>query len=140
MEEKIKKIKGEFYCYRNGVVADTLRKAGFPQKIIFGVEIPRLSAIAREYGPDPELAAALWADSEVRESRLLAAWLFDPATISETDALRIASEARTREEADMLAFRLFKRMHNPGKLLRDMEARDECSLCAKALAPHLEQI
>lgn len=138
MEEKIKKIKGEFYCYRNGVVADTLRKAGFPQKIIFGVEIPRLSAIAREYGPDPALAAALWADAEVRESRLLAAYLFDPAALSPEDALRLASETRTREEADMLAFRIFKRMANPRNLLSEMKDREDCALCAQALAPHLE--
>lgn len=142
----MKEIKHLFFTYRNGAVADTLRRYGIPHKIIFGLDVPRLAEIARGLTPSMELAEKLWADSEVRESRLLAAYLFPPAETDMNLALRLASEVRTREEADMLAFRLFKRLPCAALLLdrltalsadTDTSARDAYALAAAALRPHL---
>ncbi len=111
----IKEIKKEFFALRNGMLADTLRKAGMPYGIIFGLNVPQISAIAKAALNDPEtdrdtLARQLWEDSNVRESRLLACYMFDPATLSEDAAISLATEALTREEADMLAFRLLRNL------------------------------
>jgi hypothetical protein len=113
MDEKLKFVKGEFYRFRNGIVADTLRKAGMPYSVIFGVDVPRLAEIAKPLGKDEPLADLLWADKTVRESRLLATYLYDPATITEEKALQLACDVNTQEEADMLVFRLLKRMPHP---------------------------
>lgn len=103
-------IKHEFMTYRNGIVADTLRKTGYPQDVIFGLNLPQLTAIAHRLkenhtaGELAETAQALWTDRNVRESRLLAAYLLDPnLPLSETEA--ICADVRTPEEADILAFR-----------------------------------
>lgn len=102
-------IKQEFMVYRNGIVADTLRKAGYPQGVIFGLNLPQLTMIARRLkehsaGELADTARELWADKNVRESRLLAAYLLDPdMSLSETAA--ICADVRTPEEADLLAFR-----------------------------------
>lgn len=109
---KLRAIKQLFYTYRNGIVADTLRRAGHPCGVIFGLNVPQLSEIARSQEPDAELAAALWADTNVRESRLLATYLLPTAAYpADVDAaVALALQVRTREEADMLAFRVLKHL------------------------------
>ena len=39
-------VKRAFFAMRNGVIADTLRRAGSPFKIIFGLNLPQISEIA----------------------------------------------------------------------------------------------
>ena len=71
MEEK--EIRKRLYAFRNGIAADAMRRAGYPHKVILGVEIPRIAAIARLCGgTDDSLAEALWADPDMREARILA--------------------------------------------------------------------
>lgn len=106
----MKLIKHEFMAYRNGIVADALRKAGQPYSIIFGLQLPQLSQIAAGLDHTMELGRALWADRNVRESRLLAAWVFPTDQLEEEEAFAMATDARTREEADILAFRLLRRL------------------------------
>ena len=84
---QIKDIKHQFLAYRNGIIADTLRKAGYPHPIIFGLQIPQLGEIAQmvlsDHNTDRNaLAHQLWADKTVRESPLLACWLFDPTNLT----------------------------------------------------------
>lgn len=96
-------------AFRNGIIADTLRKAGYPYNVIFGLNLPQLSQIAKSFYANHELAAALWQDKNVRESRLLATYLF-PTDITEDEAKQLIDDLQTNEEADMLAFRLLKKL------------------------------
>lgn len=131
--------------YRNGIVADTLRQAGMAYPIIFGLQLPQLSEIARslkaERGEEEcvRLADELWADRNVRESRLLACWLF-PLGITEEKALQLAESVQTREEADILAFRLLRRLLY-AESLRDRLRSHPDSLvayCGEALQRNLD--
>lgn len=142
----MKKIKKLFYTYRNGAVADTLRRYGIPHKIIFGLQVPQLAEIARSLTFDTmaekaDVADQLWADREVRESRLLATYLFQPENTGIEKAYQLASDIRTQEEADMLSFRLFKRMPDAKNLLERLETEkhsDAITACASSLRRHLE--
>lgn len=106
----LKDIKHQFFARRNGIVADALRKGGEDYKTIFGLQVPDLAAISRTLTQNTALADALWADTEVRESRLLACYIFPPEEVDFEKATRLAREIRNREEADMLGFRLMKRL------------------------------
>lgn len=131
-------IKKSFFTFRNGIVADTLRKAGMPYKVIFGLQIPQIAGIARSLSPSMELAEQLWNDREVRESRILASYLFPVEEINLDKALNLARDVRTQEEADMLAFRLFKRLPFADSLLSAMENNPEIPQSSKtALRNHL---
>lgn len=134
---EISEIKKDFFCYRNGIVADALRKAGDPHTMIFGLDVPTLSAIARKTGYDYRLAELLWDDREVRESRLLAAWLFKPEYVNSDKAVALARDCRTREEADMLCFRLFKRSPQALEILQSLQADAGCRWAAESLERHL---
>ncbi len=114
-------IKKDFFVFRNGIVADTLRKAGMPHKVIFGLQIPQIAAIAKDLTPSSELAEALWNDSEVRESRILATYLFPVDEMSLEKAFWLLGSVRTPEESDMLAFRLLKRLPFASEILKEAE-------------------
>lgn len=115
-EAQIQEIKKSFFAFRNGVVADVLRRAGMPYKVIFGLQIPQLAEIARGLTPSMALADRLWEDSEVRESRILACYLYPVEMVTEEKARNLLGSVRTPEERDMLNFRLIR--HLPYNLSR----------------------
>ena len=58
----------------NGVLSAQMRQAKMPYKLVFGVELPRLQAIAAEFACNRELAQALW-NENIRECKILATLL-----------------------------------------------------------------
>ena len=135
----IQEIKHLFFAYRNGVVADVLRRSGMPYKMIFGVDVPSITEIARRIGYDNELAEKLWSETDVRESRILATYLFDPACVSIDKARRLVSEVRTREEADMLVFRLIRKLDYANSLIDELKDKEEFARAAEALERDMTQ-
>ncbi|MBD5356000.1 MAG: hypothetical protein HDR88_03205 [Bacteroides sp.] len=141
--EPIKKIKHLFMAYRNGIVADTLRKAGINYSIIFGLQLPQLSMIAREFEPDMNLAMQLWNDKNIRESRLLACYLFPAEELTEQQCIDLAESLQTKEEADILCFRLLRRLPFADKLADRLIMESASPLfayCGEALIRNLEAI
>lgn len=101
-------IKRRMFALRNGVIADTLRRAGDPHSIIFGLTIIQIKELAEISGTDNALADLLWANHTTRESRLLAPFLYDKSSISLDKALTLAKEVKSTEEADILCQRLLR--------------------------------
>lgn len=134
--ETVKEIKHQFMVFRNGIVADTLRQAGMPYNIIFGLQLPQLSQIARSLTPSLQLAEELWADRKVRESRLLACYLFPKEEVTEELALRLAADTQTTEEADILCFRLLRYLPFAESLVEKIGN----NYCAIALRRNLDAI
>lgn len=126
-------IRREFFALRNGLIAETLRKGGMEQKYIFGLQLPQIKGIASEIcdavkeNDTKQLARELWEDRECRESRLLAIHLMKPGETSSDEAIALACDIRTREEADILAFRLIRYL--PGaKEIADTLCNSELTL------------
>lgn len=106
---------------RNGVVAKAFQDAGAPYKRIFGLQIPQIGAIAREAGYDFALGRELLLETDCREARLLAYYLFDPVKVTEAEAIGMAQDVKTREEADILAWRLLRRLPYAASLTSKIE-------------------
>lgn len=104
-------IKRKFFAMRNGIIADTIRKAGLEYKMVFGLNIPQIKDIAATLPHTPELAEEMWADRRTRESLLLAPMLYPIGEMDLATALRWASEAPTTEVADILCHSLLR--HHP---------------------------
>lgn len=99
-------VRKEFFTFRNGLLADMLRKqCALPYRVIFGLNLPQLGEIAGRVGKDESLAAALWADTDCREARLLAPMISVPSEA----ALTMLDEVLTVEEADVACHRLLRR-------------------------------
>lgn len=137
MKETIKEIKQRFFAFRNGIIADAVRKQT-GREVVFGLQVPQLAEMARSLTPSVELAETLWADRKVRESRLLATYLFPLGEVTREKALALAADVETVEEADMLAFRLLKRLPFAPDLLEEMIQSDSIpDYMKKTFANHL---
>lgn len=127
-------------AFRNGIVADTLRNAGMPYKIIFGLQLPQLKEISGTLNQDIDLAMELWNDANVRESRLLACYLFPKDKIDEKIASDLAESVQTAEEADILCFRLLRYLpFAPALANRLIDSKESLiQYCGKALLRNLD--
>ncbi len=74
INELIKEIKMQLRLSMNGVASKSMREKGLAYKLNFGVELPRLKEIARQYDQNHDLAQTLWKEN-VRESKILAGML-----------------------------------------------------------------
>lgn len=100
------KIKQRFFTFRNGLLADMLRRQRVsPHRTIFGLNVIQLREIAAEIGRNHDLARELWADSSVRESRLLAPMVAEP----DAETLGWLDQVQSVEEADLLCHSLLRR-------------------------------
>lgn len=117
----LQQVKRRFFAMRNGVIADTLRKAGSPYRIIFGLNFPQLRDIADEFTSAPDLQQlidALWENRSTRESRLLAVMLIPHDAKPETIET-IIDETDEPELADIVAKRLLASAQNSDSRLID---------------------
>jgi 3-methyladenine DNA glycosylase AlkD len=73
-----------------------------------GVTVTELRRLARDLGPDHELAAALWA-SGVHEARLLASLVDEPATVSEAQMEAWVADLDSWDVCDGVCGNLFDR-------------------------------
>lgn len=117
---ELQQVKREMFALRNGVIADTLRKAGSPYKIIFGLNIPQIKEIAQHLGKRNNLASTLWQNNSTRESMLLAPMLYNVEDFTREMANQWIDEAPTTECIDVLCHSLLR--HTPyaldlGKIL-----------------------
>lgn len=122
--EKIQEIKKTFFAYRNGIVADSLRKAGDRHAMIFGLNIPQIVGIANSIGQDAHLARQLWNNSNSRESRLLAPMLFPSGEMSYDEACLWIEGVENVEIADNLCHKLLKKTPCAEKLFQKYAMSD----------------
>lgn len=118
-------LHARFRALMNGVLSRSLRAKGLSYRVAFGVEQPRLQALAEEVrsevcakaeaeGRNPadalyDLAAALWKE-DIRESRLLAPLLMPPSRFSQELAEVWIEQIRYGEEATSCCAHLFSQL------------------------------
>jgi len=91
----------------NGVVSQSMRDKGLSYKLNWGIELPALKDMAKDYGKDFHLAMELWKE-DIRECRILATMIM-PA--EEMDACLTdiwVSDVRNQEMAGIAALNLFQ--------------------------------
>lgn len=109
IHEIIKDIKRDLRLSMNGIISAHQRKQGLNYKINFGVEIPRLKELASNYQKDKMLAEALWKEN-IRESKLLAIFLYPTEKFTAETAERWIGECPFTEIADHLCRNLLTSM------------------------------
>lgn len=126
-ETVLAEIKKEFYAFRNGIVADALRKQGSPYKFIFGLNMPQLAEIAGRCGKSADTAMLLLNNSATRESQLLAAMVYPAEELTPELAMKWIDACAGQEAVDVMCL----------KLLRDKSLSDEVVLLGKNSANDL---
>ena len=118
--DKTQEIKKDFYRFRNGIVADALKKIYPTGKLIYGLTVPQFMEIARKYPKDLNTGLKLWQDKKVRESRLLALYLIPPVELSKEVAKDMLFDVDSTEEAEFLAFRILRFLPMAKELLKEL--------------------
>lgn len=105
--EKLKAIKQSFRLMMNGVAARSMRDKGLDYKINWGVSLPDLQAMAREYEQDYELAIELWKE-DIRECKILATLLMPPAQMPREVVDIWMEHTHSQEMVEIAAFHLYQ--------------------------------
>lgn len=140
-EQIIRDIKKELRAAMNGILSRQMREAGMPYKLVFGVELPRLMDIAREFPQDRQLAQQLW-NENIRESKILALMLMPREEFSAELAEVWADEIPAAEIAQYMVMYLMQ--HAPWAaevafewIATDSPMRQLCGfLCLARLLQH----
>ena len=110
-----REIRKEFFAFRNGIVADRLRKARDPHAVIMGCLLADVVDITNRMrglvGDDERLAAlaqSLWNDTASRECRLAAPMLYPAAMMTQDLALQWCQSVENVEVADNLCHKLLR--------------------------------
>lgn len=130
MKELLNGIHRRFRLAMNGVVAASMREKGADYKVIFGVSVAQLKAIASRYSPDKELAEALWSEN-IRESRLLATYLFPRGEMDRATAFRWIGSADVPELGDILCMNVLQYLPFAPELATSCAA--EADFCRKRI-------
>ena len=132
VQENIREIRKEFFAFRNGIVADKLRKAGDPHGMIMGCLLVDVSAIAgrvRETIDNEELLASLatelWNDINSRECRLAAPMLYPARLMTPEMALQWSESVESVEIADNLCHKLLRHIEGSTVLFRQLISQDK---------------
>lgn len=106
--EIAKQIRQDFFVYRNGLLADTLKNAGDKHKLIFGLTLSQITDIAKRFESNEHVACELWNSTETRECRLIAPMLFPIDQFNKEIAIKWISEVENTEIADNLCHKLLR--------------------------------
>ena len=101
-------IKQDLHANMNGVASAAMRHTA-DYRVNWGVELPRLQALAAEFGKNHELAQALWKES-VRECKILAAMIQPVETFDEELADVWMESIHTAEIAQIVSLYLFQHL------------------------------
>jgi len=108
-EETLREIKKELRGNMNGVASTLMRQRGVNYHVNFGIELPRLQEIARQFAPDHKVAQQLWHEN-VRESKILATMLMPTANYDPEICDIWAEQIPNAEIAQMAVMNLFSRL------------------------------
>ena len=124
-----REIRKEFFAFRNGIIADKLRKAGDPHPVIMGcllVDVQGIAARVRENLGDVEqlaaIASELWSDTNSRECRLAAPMLYPAGLMPLEQAQQWSESVETVEVADNLCHKLLRHLPDADALFRQLIA------------------
>lgn len=95
-------LLGELRREMNGAVVDSMREKGIEYALSYGVSIPTVRALARQYAPDDELARLLY-QQQVRELQLAALTIATPESVTREELAFWATGVTTVEMAENVA-------------------------------------
>ena len=131
-QEILRGIRKEFFAFRNGIIADKLRKAGDPHHMIMGcllVDIIGIVSRVREAISDiaqmEAIASELWSDTNSRECRLAAPMLYPAESMTPDLALQWCESVETTEVADNLCHKLLRHLDFADALFRQLITQDQ---------------
>ncbi len=120
IEEIIRNTRKAFFAYRNGIIAETLRRGGDPHKSIMGCQLTDVVAIAKQLEGNAQLAEAFWNERNSRECRMIAPMLYPTAAFGHDKALAWCLDVEDCEIADILCHKLLRQLNYAQALVKQL--------------------
>lgn len=121
--DTLKEIKKRFRLVMNGPASQSMREKGVNYHLNWGVPLPVLRQMAKEYTPDTELAQELWKE-DIRECKILATLLMPTDAMDKPLAQLWAEQTDVQEIAELAAFNLYSRLPFALELAKEWIATD----------------
>ncbi len=106
LDKKVQEIRRKIRLNMNGVTTELMEKNGILYKQNYGVAIPSIRIIARQYEPDHDLAQRLWS-LKIRETMILASLLEEPDLFTQEQACLWMEDVNQVELVEQLCMNLF---------------------------------
>lgn len=137
-------IRKDFYRFRNGILAERLQRS-LPFKTVYGLILPQIIEIAEKYPQDLDFAMLLWKEKKSREDRLLAILLIPVEKIGLKESLYLTDSLETKEEAEILAFKLLRNLPFSKNLYLELKKVSKSQnpikeYCTQMLGRNLNQV
>lgn len=136
----MQRVKRRLFAMRNGDLAQQMTELGAKYRINFGLNLPQISEIARDFLPGGVERATLPEDIDMadfarrlrenvstRESMLIAPMLFPVEQLEEEEALAWARSVANPEIADVLCLKLLRNYAEAPRLVETLIA-DEANI------------
>lgn len=124
VKEKVKEIKQSFRLVMNGPASQSMREKGLKYKLNWGVPVPTLKAMAKDYGKNYDLAIELFKE-DIRECKILATMIMPPERML-PEIIDVWMEQTTQNEiAEQLAFNLLQHLDYAPMLAFEWIATDK---------------
>ena len=128
VKETILDVKKELRANMNGIASAAMRQSA-DYRVNFGVELPRIHNIAKEFEASHELAQALWKEN-VRECRILATILMPTDRFDEEICDIWVEDIKTIEIAQLFCMNLVNRLkYASSKAFEWMASDNEMTQC-----------
>ena len=119
----LKRLKVEM----NGAVTGAMQERGIVYPLNYGVSVPTIRGIAREYGPSHSLALLLYRQ-QVRELKLSALFVEDPACVTSEQVREWSRDFTHSEIVELTVMYLFSRSAAAVDLIGEWLSADDVFL------------
>lgn len=116
---QVNQIKRIIRGSMNGVTVESMEQKGIHYKENYGVALPRLQEIAKQYEPNLQLATQLWFLG-IRESMIVGSLLVPINEITTEMAIKWCEQIPTNELSEIAAMTLFSRLPNAPNLIEKL--------------------
>ena len=107
IDDKVRTIKQSFRLMMNGTASRSMREKGLDYNVNWGVSLPQLKQMAKDYGKDFDLAVELW-KQDVRECKILATLIMPVERVSPELVDVWMEQTHSQEMVEMAAFNLYQ--------------------------------
>ena len=108
----------------NGVTAQSMRDKGLSYFVNWGIQLPHLTEMAKQYGKDERLSIALWKEN-TRECKILATMIMPSEKMQKDMAELWMEQMPSQEIAEIAVFNLFQYLSDAPILAFQWIARSE---------------
>lgn len=115
------RLLGRLKKEMNGAVTQAMEQRGVHYPLNYGVSVPTIQHIAKEYAPNHSLATLLY-KQQVRELKLAAAYMDDPAAVTPDQMRQWSVDFTHSELVEQVVYALFR--HAPDALPMALEWLD----------------